>query len=81
MRQILRLEPRGPLRTVPEWRVEMLVPDDVLESVKHALYQSHPYEEPAFDLFRVEDVSLELRFALIQVFRHDRCNADETGLF
>lgn len=47
---------KGSIASVPEWRVEMLVPDDVLESVKHALYQSHPYEEPAFDLFRVDDV-------------------------
>ena len=47
---------KGSIATVPEWRVEMLVPDDVLESVKHALYQLHPYEERAFDLFRVDDV-------------------------
>ena len=46
----------GSIAYVPEWRVEMLVPAPVLESVKDALYQSHPYEEPAFDLFRVEDV-------------------------
>lgn len=50
---------KGSIEYVPEWRVEMLVPDQVLESICKALYQSHPYEEPAFDLFRVEDVSFQ----------------------
>ena len=48
---------KGSIAYVPEWGVEMLVPDQVLESVKDALCYSHPYEEPAFDLLRVEDVS------------------------
>ena len=51
-----RIGTKGSIVSVPEWRVEMLVPDDVLESGKHAPYQAPPDEEPAFDLFRVEDV-------------------------
>ncbi len=47
---------KGSIASVPEWRVEMLVPDDGLEAVKHALYRAHPSEEPAFDLGRVAGV-------------------------
>jgi hypothetical protein len=46
----------GELTRVAEWRVEMLVPEDALSAVKEALYRAHPYEEPAFDMIRVEDV-------------------------
>lgn len=46
----------GMIEQVEEWRVEMLVPDTVLEPVKNALYAVHPYEEPAFDLVRLEDI-------------------------
>lgn len=45
----------GSIERVPEWRVEMLVSDNLISPVKDALYSSHPYEEPAFDLIRVED--------------------------
>ncbi len=45
----------GMIERVAEWRVEMLVPDNLISAVKDALYSSHPYEEPAFDLIRVED--------------------------
>lgn len=45
----------GVIERVAEWRVEMLVPDVLLNSVTDALYASHPYEEPAFDLIRVEE--------------------------
>ena len=43
----------GVVEQVQEWRVELLVPDTVLDAVIDALYASHPYEEPAFDLIRV----------------------------
>jgi hypothetical protein len=43
----------GKLERVPEHRVEMVVPDDVVPAVIAALRQAHPYEEPAFDLVRV----------------------------
>jgi hypothetical protein len=38
---------------VPELRVETVVPDDVLEAVVAALRAAHPYEEPAYDLYRL----------------------------
>jgi hypothetical protein len=38
---------------VPELRVETVVPDDALEAVVAALRAAHPYEEPAYDLYRL----------------------------
>jgi dinuclear metal center YbgI/SA1388 family protein len=40
----------GKLETVQEIRLETVVPIAVVEPVLRALRQSHPYEEPAFDL-------------------------------
>ena len=38
---------------VPELRVETVVPDDRVGAVVAALVAAHPYEEPAFDLYRL----------------------------
>lgn len=43
------------LESVAEYRVEMVCEDAVIEQVIEALRQAHPYEEPAFDVLRVED--------------------------
>lgn len=40
----------GRLEAVPEIRLETIVPLAKVPAVIHALRQSHPYEEPAFDL-------------------------------
>ncbi len=42
------------VQTVAEWRVEMLCPDNRAVAVVAALRRAHPYEEPAFDLLRIE---------------------------
>lgn len=42
---------RGRLNEVRESRLEVLVPEDVLAPAVEALLRSHPYEEPAFDLY------------------------------
>ena len=42
--------------TVTEYRVETVVPDDRLAAVVDALRRAHPYEEPAFDVYRRADV-------------------------
>ncbi len=44
----------GKVETVDEWRVEMVVPDEQLKLVLAALRLAHPYEEPAFDVLRME---------------------------
>ncbi len=38
---------------VPELRVETVVPDNALDAVVVALRAAHPYEEPAYDLYRL----------------------------
>jgi hypothetical protein len=45
----------GVLERVSEWRIEMLVPASRWPDVKAALYQTHPYESPAFDLIALAD--------------------------
>jgi ribonuclease HI len=40
---------------VPEVRLETVVPHGLLDSVVRAYVAAHPYEEPAFDVYPVED--------------------------
>ncbi len=47
---------RGQLEQVDEWRVETVVAPELLKPVVVALRQSHPYEEPAFDVVQLVDV-------------------------
>ena len=47
---------QGVVETVAEWRGEMVVADELLQAVVAALRGNHPYEEPAFDVVRVEAV-------------------------
>jgi hypothetical protein len=42
---------RGREEHVPELRVETVVPADRLSEVVRALRDSHPYEEPAYDVY------------------------------
>ena len=42
------------LTRVTEYRVEMVVATKVIEAVVQALKQSHPYEEPAYQVVRLE---------------------------
>lgn len=46
---------RGALNRVPEVRLETLCPAHAVSAVKRALIDSHPYEEPAFDLVMLQD--------------------------
>jgi len=46
---------RGRVETVEEYKVEMVCADDCVERVVEALRDSHPYEEPAFDLWPLSD--------------------------
>ena len=40
---------------VAEYRVEMIVEDAAAPAVLAALKRSHPYEEPAYDLVRIQN--------------------------
>jgi hypothetical protein len=45
---------QGEVQQVAEYRVEMVCEDSVVDAVIESLRANHPYEEPAFDLIRVE---------------------------
>lgn len=45
----------GEIETVSEYRVEMVCEDKIIKEVIEALRQSHPYEEPAYDIVKLED--------------------------
>lgn len=42
------------LETVAEYRVELVCADEHIHAAVAALKQAHPYEEPAYDVLRVE---------------------------
>ncbi len=44
------------LETVEEYRVEMVCDDALIGAAVAALREAHPYEEPAFDVTRLEPV-------------------------
>lgn len=43
------------LKTVPEWRVELVVADDLIMDAVHAMKSAHPYEVPAYDVIKLVD--------------------------
>lgn len=45
----------GALEKVSELRVELVCEDGLIRSVVAALKDAHPYEEPAYDVVRLED--------------------------
>ena len=47
----------GKRETVEEERVEMVFPAHLQRTVIQALYANHPYEEPAFDIYKLENPS------------------------
>ncbi len=44
------------LTTVAEYRVELVCQDKFIGAVIDALQAAHPYEEPAFDVIKLEDI-------------------------
>ncbi len=53
---------KGTLEKVAETRFETVVPADKLDAVINAMRHAHPYETPAFDVFKI--VSTEAPFGL-----------------
>lgn len=45
------------LETVPEWKVELVVSDELIHEVVSALKHAHPYETPAFDVWHLSDLA------------------------
>lgn len=47
---------QGRVTRVDEWKVELVVADEHIHAVVKALRQAHPYETPAFDVWRLSDM-------------------------
>jgi hypothetical protein len=45
----------GRVERVEEWKVELVVCDALIREVVAALKLSHPYETPAYEVWRLED--------------------------
>lgn len=48
---------QGEVAKVSEYRVEMVCDNALVGAVVKALLDAHPYEEPAYDVWRLVDVS------------------------
>lgn len=46
----------GVVEQVEEWRVEMVVAHDLIAQVVAALKRSHPYETPAYEVWKLADL-------------------------
>lgn len=44
---------QGTVETVEEYRVETLCKEEILNTVLKTLVQAHPYEEPAYEAYKV----------------------------
>ena len=45
---------QGRVERLPEWKVEMVVADELADASIAALRQAHPYETPAFELWALD---------------------------
>lgn len=45
---------QGAVETVTEYRVELVCDDAQIKQAVAAMKQAHPYEEPAYDVWRLE---------------------------
>jgi hypothetical protein len=46
----------GQVEQVQEWKVEMVVADDLIQQAVAALKHSHPYETPAYEVWKLAEV-------------------------
>lgn len=44
------------VQPVSEWKVEMVVADELIHDSVKALRRAHPYETPAFEVWRLSDM-------------------------
>jgi len=45
----------GQIEQVEEWKVELVVADELIRETVAALKSSHPYETPAYEVWKLED--------------------------
>jgi len=48
---------QGQLEKVAEYKVEMVCEDQFIKQVVMALLDAHPYQQPAYDLYKLEGLS------------------------
>lgn len=46
----------GQLERVAEWKVELVVADELIQSAVSALRSAHPYQTPAYEVWRLTDL-------------------------
>ncbi|MDF3932620.1 YqfO family protein [Pseudomonas citronellolis] len=46
----------GHIEQVAEWKVELVVADELIHDSVKALKMAHPYETPAFEVWRLSDM-------------------------
>ena len=46
---------RGKLETLKEWKVELVCDEEHMARALKTLFLSHPYEEPAYDVWKLEE--------------------------
>ncbi len=44
------------IEAVAEYRIEMVCADELIKDAVAAMKNSHPYEEPAYDVWKLEDI-------------------------
>ncbi|MCP4598719.1 YqfO family protein [Neptuniibacter sp.] len=47
---------QGEVETVAEWKVELVCSDELIHQAVAAMKEAHPYEEPAYDVWKLEDI-------------------------
>lgn len=52
---------QGIVETIDEYLVEMVCEEKYIKAVINALKKTHPYEEPAFSVVRLEDFCEEIK--------------------
>jgi dinuclear metal center YbgI/SA1388 family protein len=55
----------GELERTEEWRVEVIIPEPLKNSVLKALFQSHPYEEVAYYLSQLENENQQVGTGIV----------------
>lgn len=45
----------GKIERVDEYKVEMICPDELIKKALKVLKETHPYEEVAYEVFRMEE--------------------------
>lgn len=66
----------GVFETVKEYRLETIVPESLLNNVIKSMLDAHPYEEVAYDIYRVEQPGHEYSLGRVGNLK-EKLNTDE----